>query len=246
MAKGSRLVTAIAFSGTGRYIAASDAAEQICVHLFERQGKSKAIDLAKINMKVANITWNPNGDAEFASVGAKHLCVYTLNNGKMKMNKASSKDTGNTNMCCVSWCKEKKYAGQLIAGGADGNVYHCLGKEVKTKVKNSAKGSVHSVCSANDSKAGGEVVLVGGNDKTLNCYFMDGKSISKSPAWALQVSSPPRSIDLFNGNILMGYKNGSLTVAPFSKDGSAKPEVIMTSHCDGEVWGLQIVEVSKG
>lgn len=39
----------------------------------------------------------------------------------------------------------------------------------------------------------------------------------------------------------MGYKNGSLTVAPWSNDGKAEPKVIMTSHCDGEVWGLNVV-----
>merc|ERR1712187_1098838 len=99
------------------------------------------------------------------------------------------------------------------------------------------KGSVHSVHSTNDPKAGGEVVLVGGNDKTLNCYSIDGKSISKTPTWTLTVDSPPRSIDVFGGNILMGYKNGSLTVMPYSKNGNAQADVIMTSHCDGEVWG---------
>lgn len=84
MGKGCRLVTAIAFSGTGRYIAASDAAEQICVHLFDVTSKSsKAISTTKINMKVVNITWNPNGDTEFASVGANHLACYTVKDGKL-------------------------------------------------------------------------------------------------------------------------------------------------------------------
>jgi hypothetical protein len=39
MPKGCRLVTAIGFSATGKWIAASDAAEKITVHLFERAGK---------------------------------------------------------------------------------------------------------------------------------------------------------------------------------------------------------------
>ena len=188
-------------------------------------------------MKVCNITWNPNSDSEFASVGSKHLAVYTLNGKKVEKKQASGSKTGNTNMCCVSWLKDKKYAGQLVAGGSDGKVYLCNGSDVKSDVKN-GKGSVHSVCSANDPAAGGEVVLVGGNDKTLNAYSIEGKGLSKSPIWTLAVDSPPRSIDVFNGNVLMGYKNGSLTVMPYTKDGKASPQVIMTSHCDGEVWGL--------
>ena len=111
MPKGSRLVTAIAFSGTGKYIAASDAAEKISVHIFEKAGGKKAIATCTINMKVCNITWNPNSDSEFASVGSKHLAVYTLNGKKVEKKQASGSKTGNTNMCCVSWLKDKKYAG---------------------------------------------------------------------------------------------------------------------------------------
>lgn len=123
-------------------------------------------------------------------------------------------------MCSVSWMKDKKYSGSVVAGGSDGKIY-VAGKASGDPIKN-GKGSVHSVCSANDSKAGGEVVLVGGNDKTLNCYSFDGK-LSKKPIWSLEVDSPPRSIDMHDGKILMGYKNGSLTVMPYSKDGKAEP-----------------------
>jgi len=243
MEKGARLVTAIAFSGTGKYIAASDAAEQICVHLFERSGKKTAVSTSKINMKVANLTWMPGADTMFATVGAKHLACYPVNDGKITKNmKASSKDTGNTNMTCVSWCKSSKYKGQLFAGGSDGKIYHCSNESVNSSVKN-GKGSVHSVATLDDSKAGGEILLVGGNDKTLNAYKFSGK-LEKSPIWSIETDSPPRSIDMLNGTILCGYKNGSLTITPWSTDGKAKPRVIMTSHCDGEVWGLNIVDIN--
>ena len=32
----------------------------------------------------------------------------------------------------------------------------------------------------------------------------------------------------------------------WSADGSAKPNVVMTSHCDGEVWGMDLVELDGG
>ena len=28
--------------------------------------------------------------------------------------------------------------------------------------------------------------------------------------------------------------------------GTAKPNVVMTSHCDGEVWGLDVVDIGNG
>jgi WD40 repeat protein len=42
----------------------------------------------------------------------------------------------------------------------------------------------------------------------------------------------------------MGLKNGSLVEMPWKADGSGKPNVIMTSHCDGEVWGLDVVDIT--
>jgi len=51
---------------------------------------------------------------------------------------------------------------------------------------------------------------------------------------------------MFNGNILLGLKNGSICELPWSAAGTVKPNVVMTSHCDGEVWGLDIVTLADG
>jgi hypothetical protein len=42
----------------------------------------------------------------------------------------------------------------------------------------------------------------------------------------------------------MGLKNGSIVEMEYKADGSGKPNVVMTSHCDGEVWGLDVVDIS--
>jgi len=59
------------------------------------------------------------------------------------------------------------------------------------------------------------------------------------------VGAAPRSVDLFNGQILLGLKNGSVCELPFTKDGKARLNVVMTSHCDGEVWGLDVINLGK-
>lgn len=41
----------------------------------------------------------------------------------------------------------------------------------------------------------------------------------------------------------MGLKNGSIVEMEYKADGSGKPNVIMTSHCDGEVWGLDVADI---
>ena len=95
-----------------------------------------------------------------------------------------------------------------------------------------------------DKAAGGEVALVGGNDKSLTIYQFTGGQLTK--LWATQCDAQPRSVDLFNGNILLGLKNGSICELPWSEGGTAKPNTIMTSHCDGEVWGCDIVSLAGG
>lgn len=41
----------------------------------------------------------------------------------------------------------------------------------------------------------------------------------------------------------MGLKNGSIVEMPYTADGKGKPNIVMTSHCDGEVWGLDVVDI---
>ena len=41
----------------------------------------------------------------------------------------------------------------------------------------------------------------------------------------------------------MGLKNGSLVSMPWTADGKGEASVVMTSHCDGEVWGLDVVDI---
>lgn len=44
----------------------------------------------------------------------------------------------------------------------------------------------------------------------------------------------------------MGLKNGSIVQMPLSEDGKGKQISVMTSHCDGEVWGLEVVTLDDG
>jgi WD40 repeat protein len=94
-------------------------------------------------------------------------------------------------------------------------------------------------------KADGELALVGGNDKTLTIYKHAGGDLTK--LWAVSCDAAPRAVDMFNGNILIGLKNGSICEMPYTgSNASTKPNVVMTSHCDGEVWGLDVVSLGGG
>lgn len=54
-----------------------------------------------------------------------------------------------------------------------------------------------------------------------------------------------RSIDILNGNLLVGNKNGS--ICEFKNvlaSEEPKEKILMQSHYDGELWGLEVVDDS--
>lgn len=87
-------------------------------------------------------------------------------------------------------------------------------------------------------------MLAGGNDKSLTVYKFAG---SLTKMWKLSVDAAPRSVDLFQNEILLGLKNGSIVQLPMTADGkSAEQNTIMKSHCDGEVWAMEVIDFEDG
>ena len=173
--KGARLVTAIGISATDKYICAADAAEKITAHIFAKDGGKAAIASCTINMKVMHLAWNPNDEMAFATAGKDHVAMCVFDGKKaVKMSKGKAGKGKVVSQSSAAYLNDKKYSNQMITGGSDGSVYHWTGDSV-TKAYPNNKGSVHSVACRVDKDAGGEVVLVGGNDKTLTVYKFDGK-----------------------------------------------------------------------
>ena len=85
----------------------------------------------------------------------------------------------------------------------------------------------------------GEIVLAGGNDGSLTVYKFEGGKLS-AKLWDIACDAAPRSLDLFNGKILIGTKNGSIAHMEMSDSKPADPVTVMTSHCDGEVWAQTV------
>jgi WD40 repeat protein len=120
------------------------------------------------------------------------------------------------NQCSIAFSEKNK--GTIFTGGSDGMIYVWNNDTVVKTVQNN-KGSVYSVACRTDDAAKGEVVIVGGSDKSVTIYrYKDGLT----KVWMAQVDSAPRSVDLFNGNFLFGYKNGNIATMKWSEDGKAK------------------------
>lgn len=92
-------------------------------------------------------------------------------------------------MCSVAFGES---GGNLYSGGSDGNIYHFTNDTVTKKYQNN-KGPVHTLAVRKDGD--NEVLLVGGNDKTITAYSISKGALTK--AWSIAVDSAPRSIDLY-------------------------------------------------
>jgi hypothetical protein len=90
--KGCRLVTSIGISANDKFIAASDAAEKIAVHLFDIAGGEKPIATVQINQKIVHLAMNNFDDNLFATAGKDHVAFCTWDGKTLtkKMGKCDS------------------------------------------------------------------------------------------------------------------------------------------------------------
>lgn len=130
----------------------------------------------------------------------------------------------------------------MITGGADGKLYHWTGTKINGKGTPNNKGPVQC-CACRPDETHGEIVMAGGNDKTLTVYKFTGKL---EKLWNVATDAAPRSVDLFQGVILMGLKNGSIAEMAMTEKATGTPNVVMTSHCDGEAWAMDVVDFEDG
>ena len=240
--KGARLVTAIGISATDKYICASDAAEKITAHIFKIGGTKSPIASIAINMKIVHLAWSPNTEEAFATAGKDHLAICSLKD-ESTVTKTMGKAKGGKieSQCSAAWINDPAHKDSILTGASDGKVYHWKNGDV-VKAYDNSKGAVGSIC-ARKGEDGKEIVLVGGKDKTLTIYSFDG---ALKKLWNVVCDAEPRSVDLFKGQILLGLKNGSISELKYTADGKAKPKTVMTSHCDGETWGLDLCMLEDG
>lgn len=184
--------------------------------------------------------FHPTEEGRFATAGKDHLALCDYDGGKKITKKMGQGKV--TSQCAAAWIHDPKYSNDLITGGADGMLYHWTGNKINGKGISNNKGPVQS-CAARPDETHGEIVLAGGNDKTLTVYKFTGKL---EKMWSISVDAAPRSVDLYQGVILLGLKNGSIAELEMTADGKAEPNVVMTSHCDGEVWAMDIVNFEDG
>ena len=147
---------------------------------------------------VAHVSFHPTEEGRFATAGKDHLALCDYDGGKKITKKMGQGKV--TSQCAAAWINDPKFPNDLVTGGADGCLYHWTGNKINGKGTSNNKGPVQA-CAARTDETHGELVLAGGNDKTLTVYKFTGKL---EKMWSIAVDAAPRSVDLFQGTILLG------------------------------------------
>ena len=228
--KGSRLVTGIGISANDKYVACADAAEKIAAHVYDISKGGKPIGEVKINAKVTHLCWHPTNEGLFSTCGAKHIIWGVGEGKKWKAEPATGLGTGN--FTAISWSSESHET--MFGAGSDGKIACIQSKKCTSKVDCGSKTIQSIFCCADPADSSKEVVYASSTDKGLYAYAHVKAALT--PLFKIELEAPCISIDMKDGKLACGMKNGMIAIVEAKAD--AKPNPVMLKHSEGEVWGL--------
>lgn len=134
-------------------------------------------------------------------------------------------------MTCIAFDEE----GWCYSGGDNGQIYVWSdGCSVVKAIK------AHSAGITGITADGGKLIS-GGKDKRI-CIISASGGNFKLEKFLDFSSSFPKALDMLNGNLLVGLRNGS--VCEFKnvlEEENPVENVLIKSHFEGEIWGLELV-----
>lgn len=215
--KDARGIACIAWSEDGKHVAFVDKHNDHNLYVYKADGQIVYSDKTG-PAEIFAICWSKaKGDNRLAIVGQKLIAFWDASNPSV-----IKKGTGHGGMTfsCVTF----DTAHACYAGAINGEIVTFEGNSMKGK-KAAHKGIIHTINFV-DGK-----LITGGQDKKLIVW--DG---AMNPVITIALPAVPRACDLKDGLYAIGMRDG--TIALYK--GDKEEQIVMKSHHDGEVWGLDI------
>jgi WD40 repeat protein len=235
--EGSRGIAGISISPCQRYVACVDLHNDhhVVIHNIKRNKQLLHIEGGKD--KIHHVAWSKKADdLRFVTVGLKELKFWNPADATKRLNTKGTFGTRGkiTTFSCAAFDTE----GTCYSAGANGMIYtwdaqgqldkviKAHAQEITALIHEHGKlisGSKDRKIMVHSTKAGGEVT----HEKTIE---LDG------------ITSYPKSLDYYNGKILVGFRNGSIYEI---NEESGEKKLLLASHHEGESWGLEVIPEDK-
>jgi WD40 repeat protein len=221
LGKDTRAVKCLGFSKDGRYLAAVGDDNDHTVAVWEWEDSHKVASIPSGAEAILDLNFCSTKEGTFATVGKRGVSFWTIAGKSLTCKKGIFGSQKMTDMYCCEWLSN----GNCISGALNGSIYVWSGNQCIKTIK--AHTGLISTISA---IPGG--VITGGKDNLLIIYTEEFKEIRR-----LKVPSCPKALDQDGqGNFVVGLRDG--TIAVYAN--GTQPKVVMSSHSDGEAWGLAI------
>lgn len=231
---GSRGIAACSISPCNRYVATVDLSNDHRVTIYNIERQKNLLTTNGSTDKILDVAWSKREeDLRFATVTPKQVTFWHPADvtKRLKQPGVMGRNNASTTFTSVAFDEE----GWCYSGGDNGQIQ--VWSDACQAVK-CVKAHAAGVTSLTASQG---KLISGGKDKRI--AIMSGSGGNFKLEKFIDISSSfPRSIDYFNGNILVGLRNGSvLEFKDAATSDSPTENIIMQSHFEGEIWGLEVV-----
>jgi microtubule-associated protein-like 6 len=238
--KDSRGVFAAAISVCNRYVAAVDDSDKHRVFIYNLERDCIVLQMESGSTEMKHLEWSHRpDDLRFAILGEKQIQFWNPADVTKKLKqvgifgqKFEQTPFHSLTFDSEGWCYSGGENGQIQVWGTEGAVVRCI--------------KAHSAA-VTTIQATGNKLISGGRDGKISLIQI-GKDatfklemqfdIHSIPSLAHLPKDYPISVDMFEGNVIVGLRNGSIVEKKQKKD----VEVITQSHWDGECWGLNVLD----
>jgi WD40 repeat protein len=221
LGKDTRAVKCLGFSKNGKYLAAVGDDNDHTVAVWDWEEGHKIASIPSGAEAILDLNFSSTNDNVFATVGKRGVSFWTISGSSLTCKKGIFGTHKMTDMYCCEWLSN----GNCITGALNGYVYVWSGNSCTKTIK------AHTGLISTISAIPGGVVT-GGKDNVLIIFTEEFKEIRR-----VKVSACPKALDQNgDGSFVVGLRDG--TIVEFVN--GTQPRVVMSSHSDGETWGLTI------
>lgn len=228
--KGANGLQCVRFNCDGSQFACVDMSNDHCVYVFDTASCEQKFMHKGDSNKIYDICWSKENKDEFCTVGSRHVKFWNSTANKVEhrgIYGADNRDVSTVSHCTVT----SGPGGFYYTGAANGSIFVWNDNKLVHHVP-AHKGTIHAMRFDDATKS----IFSGGADSNVMQWNAEEINSGKATATrTVDMKSLVRAIAVRpDGELVVGTRDGNIAIVGTGGD----MNVIMSSHNDGEVWGL--------